>query len=279
MSFPVTCEDFTIILSCLPGEKECIESVERARKMKEALRDVIRTIPRFVHIVDSLKPEIRGNTLGFLIDSAIGTDGKFMYQVTPGDVESLKKILDYVRSGHPYAADRLGKAIDFYCSSNEPKLLQVDRKESSKLELTVDARPPQAKKDSSKPEFVKADAKLTQRDTDQKTIGFFRKHPDQIRHGVSGEFAPIYYTSTSMIDIFNALAHHDRINTGGPDDPIIAVGPMSRGLCELMQVPMNFPREGYVPVLDLEAKLLLLVPITKLRLQHDVLMSGQLEGL
>jgi len=241
----VSGEDLTIVLSCLPGERECIEDVSRAGRMKAALREVIKTTLRYIYIVGTLAENynIKGNTLGFLLAAPV-EDGKFIYPITTKDMEALNGFVERFKHENPYSTDLLRKAIYAGCVKNERETLKVE---------------------TAKPLHDKSHI-----------VSFFRKYPEEIRHGVKGEFTPVYYTSTNIINIFNAITHHNRTHADRQDDLILAVGPMSKAIYDLMQVPMGFPREGYAPVLDLEAKLLLLVPLSVINRQYSVLMSEPL---
>lgn len=241
----VSNEDLMIVLGCLPGEKECIESVSRADRMRDGLREVIKNAARYIYIVNTLVSNngIKGNTLGFLLKSTIDPKGEFIYCVTNDELKALKEFPERFRDRNPFAADLLSGAIEVtFCSKNKP-------------EAPVET------------------AKPTQDKNELHALSYFRKYPEEIRYGVKGAFTPVYYTSTDMINIFNTLARHDRTHKDCHEDPILAVGPMSKAMYDLMQFPMGFPREGYAPVLDLEAKLLLLVPLSIVRRQYDVLMS------
>lgn len=242
----VTMEDLTIVLGCLPGRYECIENISRADRMREGLREVIRDMARYIYIVNTLATNngIKGNTLGFLLAAPIDPKGEFIYGVTDDELKALKEFPERFKDENPFSASLLSRAID-----------RVIHAKSLSGTAKVETAPqPQ--------------------DTNElHALRFFRKYPEEIRYGVKGAFTPVYYTSTDMINIFNTLARHDRTHKDCHEDPILAVGPMSKAMYDLMQFPMGFPREGYAPVLDLEAKLLLLVPLSIVRRQYDVLMS------
>lgn len=245
----ITFEDLTIVMSCLPGERECIEDVSRVARMKDAVREVMKNTARYICIVDMLveRRQIKGNTLGFLLTAPV-EDGKFIYPITTKDIEALNGFVERFKHENSYSTDLLRKAIYAGCVKNERATLKVE---------TLQIDPNKSYKD------IK----------ESLAIEFFRECPEEIRYGVKGEFTPVYYTSANLINIFNALAHHDRTHPDCREDPILAVGPVSKSIYDLMQVPVGFPREGYVPVLDLEAKLLLLVPLSIVKRQYDILMS------
>ena len=236
----ITPADIITTMKWLPGEKECIESVVRASTIKMELCKIMGCTFRYIQLVEALTINFKlgGNTLAMLLVAPIA-DNNFIYPVSNIQLSTLLKFVEMFKHELPHACAKLRESL-------RPIIDRVEAENTVKATgLTPD-------------QLIMVD--------------YFRKHPEHLRYGITTKFpsVPVYYVSDKMIDIYNTLEHHRMAGQGSHVDPVLAV-PVSKATCKILTLPKNFPKEGYYPVCDLDAKLILLVPFRVIEERYKIL--------